>query len=352
MRAWVVERFGKPVDVLTLKEVEAPVLEPRHVLVRVITATLNINEVDSIYGIYKSMPVTPPFVPGFEVYGVVEQAGEGAEDWVGKHVIGMPRGGCGGYAEYAVLPIEMAFQVPADMPVATASAIFWPFHLAWLSLFTRGKLQRGETVLIHAGAGGLGSAAIQLAKYAGARVIATAGSEKKVQLCRDLGADVAINYNTTDFVTAVLDATNGKKVDVALDSIGGDVLEQTWLCLNFGARHILVGFSSGIEQEDERPVLLRQLIFGNISMVGALMSYVDEAVDKNGEHPHGVTPPKVNFNFPSRALGEKIHAELLELFAQGSIKPVVGLEARFEDLPSAIDRFERRETYGRVIVHI
>lgn len=352
MRAWVAERFGRPLDVLRMKDVEVPALEPRHVLVRVITATLNINEVDGIYGIYRSMPIPAPFVPGFEVYGVVKQAGEGAEDWVGKHVIGMPRGGCGGYAEYAVLPTVMAFQVPADMPVATASAIFWPFHLAWLSLFTRAKLQRNETVLIHAGAGGLGSAAIQLAKHVGARVIATAGSEKKVQLCRNLGAEVAINYNTSDFVKVVLDTTGGKKVDVALDSIGGDVLEQTWLCLNYGARHVIVGFSSGIEQEDERPVLLRQLIFDNFSMVGALMAYVDEKPLHEGEFVAGVTPPKVNFNLPSRTLGEEIHTKLLDLFAQGSIKPVIGLEAKFDELPSAIDRFERRETYGRVIVHI
>jgi len=351
MKAWVAERFGEPLEVLRLRDVEMPRLEAGHILVRVLTATINKNEVDGIRGIYASMPTAAPFVPGFEVYGIVEQAGAGAETWVGKHVIGMPRGGHGGYAEYAVLPAVMAFEVPASMPAATASAIFWPFHLAWLSLFTRARLQRGETVLIHAGAGGFGSAAIQLAVHAGARVIATAGSDDKLQLCRDLGAEVTINYRTQDFVKEVLDATGGQKVDVAVDSIGGDVLEQTWRCLNYGARHVILGFSSGIQQEDERPVLLRQLIFGNFSMVGVLMTYVDDKPLASADDVSSVAYPKVNFNMPGRALGEDIHRKLLDLLARGRIRPVVGLEVGFSELPSAIDRFDRREIAGRVVVH-
>ncbi len=351
MRAWVAGRFGEPLDVLKLETVDAPEVAAGHILVRVLAATLNKNEIDGIRGVYASMPTPAPFIPGFEVYGVVEQAGAGAEAWIGKHVIGMPRGGHGGYAEYAVLPTVMAFEVPAALPARTASALFWPFHLAWLALFTRAHLQRDETVLIHAGAGGLGSAAIQLAVHAGARVIATAGTEEKLGLCRDLGADVAINYRTTDFVHAVLDATHGRKVDVALDSVGGEVLEQTWRCLNYGARHIILGFSSGIEQEDERPVLLRQLIFGNFSMVGVLMTYVEDRVLESASDVSGVAYPQVNFNMPSRALGEEIHARILDLLARKRIRPIVGLEVGFEELPQAIDRFDRRETWGRVIVH-
>lgn len=355
MRAWIAERFGEPVEVLKLEEAEKPTAAPGQILIRVLTATINKNEVDGIRGLYASMPTPAPFIPGFEVYGIVEQAGAGAESWVGKHVIGMPLGGHGGYAEYAVLPAVMAFEVPADMPATTASALFWPFHLAWLALFTRAHLQAGETVLIHAGAGGLGSAAIQLAADAGARVIATAGSEEKLHLCRDLGADVAINYRTTDFVKETLKATGKHKVDVALDSIGGDVLEQTWLCLNYGARHITLGFSSGIEQEDHRPVLLRQVIFGNFSMVGVLMTYVEDNAgvvpEETDDGVSGVAYPKVNFNMPPRSLGEQVHAQILERLAAGRIKPVVGLEVGFDDLLDAVDRFDRRQTWGRVVVH-
>jgi len=350
MRAWVAEKFGEPLDVLRLKEVERPgAPQADHILVRVLTATINKNEVDGIRGIYASMPTPPPFIPGFEVYGVVEEAGPGSESWVGKHVIGMPRGGHGGYAEFAVLPTVMAFEVPASMPAATASTMFWPFHLAWLCLFTRGHLKMGETALIHAGAGGVGVAAIQLAHYAGARVIATAGSDDKLKLCRELGAQQTINYRTQNFVEEIL--KTGHKVDVAMDSIGGDVLEQTWRCLNYGARHLIMGFSSGIQQEDERPVLLRQLIFGNFSMVGVLMTYVDDKPVAASDGVSSVAYPAVNFNMPPRSLGEEIHRKLLDLFEAGRIRPVVGLEVGFSELASAIDRFDRRETTGRVVIH-
>lgn len=352
MRAWVAERFGKPLEVLVMKDVPVPVVEPGHVLVKVETATVNKNEVDGIYGKYASMPTPPPFVPGFEILGRVEQAGAGTEDWLGKRVIGMPKGGCGGYAAYALVPTVMTFEVPDDMPAAQASGILWPFHLAWLCLFTRAKLAAGETALIHSGAGGVGSAAVQLAKQAGARVIATAGSDEKLQLCRSLGADVVVNYRSPDLIKHILDAAPGK-VDVAFDGIGGDVTEQTWKTLGYGARHIIMGFSSGIEQEDNRPVLLREMIFGNFSLVGVLMTYVEDKKSlSETSDVSGVNYPKVNFNMPPRSLGLEIHRQVLGLFAAGKIRSVIGLEVGFDELPAAIDRFDRSETAGRVVIHI
>jgi NADPH2:quinone reductase len=348
MRAWVAERFGKPSEVLTIKDMPEPEVEPGHVLVRVETATVNKNEVDGIYGLYASMPHEAPFIPGFEVLGRVIDTGAGAEAFAGTRVIGMPRTGCGGYAEYAVLPTTMAFVVPDEMDTATASGIFWPFHLAWLDLHARARLQEGESVLIHAGAGGLGSAAIQLASLAGARVLATAGSPEKLDLCRDLGAELAIDYRNDDFVARALDATDGRGVDVALDSIGGDVLEQTWRCLNYGARHIILGFSSGIEQEDNRPVLLRQVIFGNFSMVGVLMTYLDDTRQQDT----GMGYPAVNFNMPTRAMGEEIHQKLLGLFSEKKVRSVIGREVAFEELPSGMDDFEDRKVAGRLVMHV
>lgn len=348
MKAWVVEKYGKPSEVLKIQDVERPTVAPGHVLVKVETATVNINEIDSIYGRYASMPHQPPFVPGFEVTGRVIEAGEGAEDFDGKRVIGMPREGKGGYAEYAVLPTTMAFVVPDDLDVKIAAGMFWPFHLAYLGLFTRGKLERGETALIHAAAGGLGSAALQLAVHAGARVIATAGSDEKLALCRELGADVTINYREEDFVEKTLDATDGEGVDLALDSLGGDVLEQTWRVMRYGARHLTIGFSSGIEQEDDRPVLLRQMIFGNFSMVGVLMTYLDDSRSQDT----GMGYPDVNFNMPTRAMGQEIHEKLLDLFAEGAIRPVIGREVAFEDLPSGMDQFEDRTLTGRLVMHV
>src|SRR5258706_10921030 len=126
----------------------------------------------------------------------------------------MPPGAMGGFAEYALCPVASAFEMPAAIPLPDAAALYFPFHLAWLGLFDRAELRAGESVLIHAAAGGSGSAAIQLAKHADARVFATAGTDEKGQLCRDLGADVAINYNTPDFAQVVLGETGNRGVDV------------------------------------------------------------------------------------------------------------------------------------------
>ena len=349
MRAWVADRFGKPSEVLTTRDVEMPEVGDGDLLVKVEAATLNNNDLDAIWGRWATLPVPAPFVPGLEVLGTVEACGPGTEDWTGRRVVGMPRGGFGGYAEYAVLPRTMAFQMPTEMPTAEAAAIFWPFHLAWLCLFTRGGLREAETVMVHSAAGGAGSAAVQLAVGAGARVIATVGSDEKLAICRELGAETAINYRSEDLVAAVREATGGAGVDVAFDGTGGDLTELTWQCMGFGGRHVIFGFSSGIEQTDEARVSLRQPIFGNFSLVGALSTYVDH--DRIVEET-GLEMKRANFNFPSRQLGEEIHGRLLELLERGRIRPVVDREVPFAELPEAIDAFERREIVGRVVVHV
>jgi NADPH:quinone reductase len=278
------------------------------------------------------------------VLGHVEAAGAGAGGFVGKRVVAVPTGAFGGYAELVTGAAPMAFEMPAEdeLPNAPAAAVYLPFHLAWLGLHERAKLSRGETVLIHAAAGGVGSAAVQLAVDAGARVIATAGSAEKVAFCRSLGADVAVDYGTTDFVAAVADATAGRGVDVAFDTVGGEVTEQTFRCMAFNGRHLLLGFASGIEAEDEG-VVLRPVLFGNFSLYGVCLAYVDDAlaVRKGAGH-----------NFLSRAGAERIHAGILGLLRAGRVRPVVGAEVPFDDLPAALQAMADRKTVGRTIVRL
>jgi NADPH2:quinone reductase len=236
----------------------------------------------------------------------------------------------------------MTFEMPSDLPEPEAAAIFMPFHLAWLALYERARLQAGENLLVHAGAGGVGSAAIQLGVHAGARVIATAGSAEKTTLCRELGAEVAINYRETDFVEAVLDATDGRGVDVAFDAVSGDVTLKTFRCMAFNGRHILAGFASGIEAEDEG-LVPRPVLFGNFSLVGVCHAYVDDPV---------VFKRLSGFNFPAHSDGERLHAELLSLFAAGKLRAVVGREVPFAELPAALDAMEQRQTVGRTVVRV
>lgn len=347
MRAWVAERFGNPAEVLAIRDVEQPQPGPDDVLIRVEATTIGNNDLDAIHGRWASLPVPAPFVPGQEVLGAVVEAGANAWSWIGKRVIGMPRGCYGGFADFAVLPGAMTFEVPRDMPVRQAAAMFWPFHLAWLGLFTRAGLKAGETVMIHSAAGGAGSAAIQLAVNAGARVIATVGSDSKIGLCRELGAEVVLNYTKVDLVKEVMQATSGRGVDVCFDGTGGDLTQLTWRCLNFNARHVIFGFSSGIEQTDGRPVLLRDMIFGNFSLVGVLLAYVDKDQTVEGA---GLDLKASAFNPPSHALGKEVQEKLIELLRLGKIRTVVDRVAPFEQLPSALAAFERREVMGRVIV--
>jgi NADPH:quinone reductase len=344
VRAWRVHEFGEPEEVLRLEEVPPPVAGPHELLVRVAATTLNFNDVDGVRGRYRTVCPPLPYTPGMEVLGSVEGAGLGAEEWIGRRVVAVPSGAFGGYAELAVGPRAMAFEMPPepDLPDTPAAAVYFPFHLSWLALHDRANVRAGESVLIHAAAGGVGSAAVQLAVLAGARVIATAGSAEKVELCRSLGADVAINYRDHDFVDAVLDATDGRGVDVAFDSVGGEVTTRTFRCMAFNGRHLLVGFASGIEAEDEG-IVPRPVLFGNFSLSGVCLAYAEDPA---------ALKRVSGFNFPSHADGTRVHARILDLIWAGSVRPVVGREVAFDDLPRALQAMADRRTVGRTVARL
>src|SRR3954468_12388242 len=176
MRAWRTHQYGSPRDALQLDTVDVPTPEVGELLVRVHAIPLNLNDLERITG--GNMMVRPdlPYSPGMEVMGVVEAGGEGAEHRAGERVVALPKGAHGGFAEYAICPTVSAFPMPDTIPLPDAAALYFPFHLAWLGLFDRAHLQAGESVLVHAAAGGSGSAAVQLAADRGARVFATAGT--------------------------------------------------------------------------------------------------------------------------------------------------------------------------------
>ena len=211
---------------------------------------MNFNDIDIIRGRYLTLPLEPPFVPGMESVGVVESAGAGAEHLVGQRVVGIPVMAHGGYASYAVIDAATALGIPAGMSSVDGAALHYPFHLGWFALHERGRLHAGETLLVHAAAGGIGSGVLQIGKALGARVIATAGSDEKVALCRELGADHAINYRRDDFVAVVEELTYGRGVDVAFDTVGGTVTEATFKCMGMNGRHLIAGFSQDIQLED------------------------------------------------------------------------------------------------------
>ena len=340
MRAWRVHEFGAPADVLRVDEVDPPEPGPGEVQIAVEAITINFNDIDGIRGRYRTVPVEPPYIPGMEVLGRVSAAGDGGGALIGTRVCAIPSGAFGGYAEVAVAPVAMTFAMPDDMETATAASVYMPFHVASLALYERAHISADDTVLVHAAAGGAGSAAVQLARARGARVIATAGSPQKLRFVTDLGADLAIDYRQDDFVARVLEATGGRGVDVAFDTVGGTTTVETFRCMAFGGRHLLIGFASGIEAEDEG-IVPRPVLFGNFSLVGVCHAYTEDSL---------AFKRATGLNFPSHADGERLHDDLLRMIAAGTIRPIAGSTSSFSALPEIVGAMEARETIGRNVV--
>jgi NADPH:quinone reductase len=343
MRAWRTHEYGpRPTEVLRLDTVPRPEPEAAEVRVRVQAIPLNLNDLERING--GNMMVRPdlPYSPGMEVMGIVDAGGPGAEDWAGRRVVATTKGAHGGFAEYAICPTVSAFDMPDAIPLPDAAALYFPFHLAWLGLYDRADLRAGERVLIHAAAGGSGTAAIQLAKHRGATVFATAGTDEKVARCRELGADVTINYNRDDFAAVVLDATDKRGVEVVFDNVGEAVFEQSLRCTAYNGRYLMMGFASNKEVADEPFVVPRRIALGNIKLCGVLLAYAEPAMAE-------LVKDAMGWNFASAELGARIATEIVDLVLAGAVKPVVGKVVGFGKLPAAMEAMANRETVGRVI---
>ncbi len=355
MRAWRVHEWGpEPSETLQLDTVPLPQPGAGELLVRAQVIPLNINDMERITG--KNMMARPelPVTPGMEVMGHVVAAGEGVGDWLGRRVVAMPRQATGGFAEYSICPVVSAFDMPEAVPAPDAGALYFPYHLAWLGLIDRADLQAGETVLIHAAAGGAGSAAIQLAKHLGATVFATAGSEAKLELCRELGADFVINYAaeaTTaedpaeDFAAIVLKETKGRGVDVVFDNVGEAVMARSLDCTAYNGRYLMMGFASDKRFADEKLIVPRRVSAGNLKLCGVLLAYANEALAP-------VMKNAMGWNFCPDALGREIMAGVVDLVLAKKIKPVIGEVCGFEDLPHALTRMRDRQTTGRVLINL
>lgn len=339
--AWVATAHGAPTAVLERQRIE--VRPPAAGEVRVTTSTfcVNFNDTDIIRGRWSVVPLQPPFVPGMEAMGVVESAGPGCEHLLGRRVVGIGVGASGGFASATVLDGTSVMPIPDWLTDAQGAALHFPFHLGHYAIAERARIQAGETLLVHAGAGGVGSASIQLGKALGATVIATAGGPEKVEFCRQLGADVAIDYREGGFAEAVMDATYGNGVDVALDSVGGSVFTETCRCMALNGRLLIVGYAEDITN-DGAPISAQPAIYGNFSLCGVCLAYT---ADPLATRMRGMA-------LPSRADGLAAHRRILDLLQAGTVRTVVTAEIPFGELPEGLERQERRETIGRVVVNV
>jgi len=322
MKAVRCNQHGGP-ELLTVEDIAAPVPKAGEVLVSVKAAGVNFPDALIIQNKYQFKPALP-FTPGGELAGVVIAVGDGVTRVrVGDAVIGFT--GWGAFAELAVLPAEGLIPMPEGMPFEIAGSFLMTYGTSWHALKDRAQLQAGETVLVLGAAGGIGIAAIEIAKALGARVIAAASSTEKLQICRAKGADETINYSYEDLRERVKALTGGRGVDVVCDPVGGKFTEPALRSLAWRGRLLVIGFADG---EIPRLPLNLPLLKG-CAIVGVFWG---DFLKRE----------------PDAAAADL--RELLRLYAQSSIASLVSLRCPLEGAGGAIEALMKRKVMGKAVV--
>jgi NADPH2:quinone reductase len=322
MRAIVVDRFMEPAD-LKVGEAPEPRLAPGTLQVAVKAAGCNFFDILMCRGTYQVKPPFP-FVPGAEVAGDVLAVGEGVTGFsVGDRVLASS--GLGGFAERAVVPARGAYVMPAGMSYAEGASFPIVYPTGYAGLVHRGRLAAGETLLVHAAAGGVGIAAVQIGKALGARVLATAGGADKCEVALRAGADLAIDYLADDFVARVKEATNGKGADVIYDSVGGDTFEKSLKCIAWNGRLVVIGFAGGKIPS----VAANRILLKNIEVTGLHWGAYAQ-------------------NQPA-SIAEVFRA-LFALYDAGKIRPLVFREYALDEASAALVALGSRKTWGKVVL--
>lgn len=325
MKAWRVRHLGEPEQALYLDEIDVPQPGPSQLLVRVRAAAAGFPDVLMCRGEYQIRPGLP-FTPGVELCGEVVAMSEGAARFrPGDRVLGLGALPHGGFAEYALMDQATTHLASPALDDAQAAAMFIAYQTGWFGLHRRARLQPGETLLVHAAAGGVGSAAIQLGRAAGARVIGVVGGPAKVPLAQRLGADVVVDRRSEDFVEVVKRVTGGRGADVVYDPVGGEVYERSTKCVAFEGRILVVGFAGGVIQ---RPALNHALV-KNYSILGLHWGL---------------------YNAVEPTAGIACQRELDSLAAAGRITPLVSERGSLDEVPDALRRLAAGMTTGRVVV--
>jgi NADPH2:quinone reductase len=323
MTAIAISKAGGP-EVLVPEERPVPQPGPGEILVKVAAAGVNRPDVMQRQGLYPP-PKGAPDIPGLEIAGDVVALGDSVTRWkAGDKVMALVVGG--GYAEYCLAHEAHALRIPQNISMAEAGAIPETVFTVWHNVFERGALKSGETLLVHGGTSGIGTTAIQLAKAFGAKVITTAGSPEKCEAARKLGADLAINYKTEDFVAATKAATGGKGVEVILDIIGGDYIERNYEAAGVEGRIVQIAFQGS----PKATVNFTRLMLKRLHHTGSTLrsrSVEDKA-----------------------AIAAAVEARVLPLIAAGKMKPVMDSQFALREAGAAHARMESSAHIGKIVL--
>jgi NADPH:quinone reductase len=325
MTAIAIRAPGGP-EVLVPETRPVPAPRPGEILVKVAAAGVNRPDVMQRRGLYPP-PAGATDIPGLEIAGSVAACGEGVTRWnIGDQVTALVIGG--GYAEYCIAVAGHALPIPEGLAPAQAAAAPETFFTVWHNVFERGGLTAGETLLVHGGSSGIGTAAIQLAKSFGARVIVTAGSAQKCEACRKLGADVAIDYKTEDFVAAVKQATGGKGANVILDMVGGDYIERNYEAAAVEGRIVQIAFQASAKAT----VNFMRIMLKRLHHTGSTLRSRADA-DK-------------------AAIARAIETQVWPLVATGKVRPVMDRTFPLADAAAAHARMESSQHIGKIVLTV
>lgn len=323
MKAIQFKEYGKP-EVLQMVEVPMPTINPGYVLVKVKSAGVNFADTARRYGQY--LAKTPlPYIPGAEVAGVItEVSPEVTEYKKGDRVVALTDNG--GYAEYISLHESQLVKIPENVDFNQAAAILGQGVSAYHILKTSGQIKKGDTVLVHAAAGGVGTLAVQLAKIMGAgKVIATASSSEKLELVHTLGADVGINYTEENWHKQVLVNTEGKGGDIILEMVGGDIFKKSLKCIATNGRLVVYGRAGGEVTKFDPAVLMQR----NVSVIGFWLVHILKDVK----------------------LYKESVIELLNYIGEGKLKLIIGRTFSLGDAKIAHELMEGRQTIGKLVLN-
>ncbi|MFE5284883.1 NADPH:quinone oxidoreductase family protein [Nocardia sp. NPDC056611] len=325
MKAWRVTELGEPSTAMRLVDIEEPNPGPGQLVLRTRAAAANFPDVLMCRGEYQIKPELP-FTPGVELCGEVTGVGADVTGFaIGDRVLGGVVPPSGGFAEFAIMDANDAFPAPTALDDAEAAAFYIGYQTGWFGLHRRAHLQPGETLLVHAAAGGVGSAAVQLGKAAGARVIAVVRGSAKAEVAHALGADIVVDRSVQDFVQVVKEVTSGRGADVIYDPVGGEVYQRSTKCIAFEGRILVVGFAGGQIQS----AALNHALVKNYSILGlhwGLYRWADPAAVR------------------------ECHSELTQMAREGVVKPLISERLPLEDAATALQRLADGETVGRVTI--
>ncbi|WP_431856115.1 NAD(P)H-quinone oxidoreductase [Azospirillum sp.] len=320
-----VSKPGAP-EVLVPVQRPVPAVGADEVLIAVLAAGVNRPDVLQRMGRYDPPPGVTD-IPGLEVAGRIAAVGAGVTGWsVGDPVCALLAGG--GYAEYCTAPAAQCLPVPEGLTMAEAAALPETLFTVWSNVVERGRLQAGETLLVHGGASGIGTTAIQLGKALGARVFTTARGADKVRACRNLGADRAIDYTAEDFAVVVKEETGGKGADVVLDIVGGDYLARSIDCMAVEGRYVVIGFLRSPKAEVNLfPVMTKRLTLTGSTLRARPLAY-------------------------KQALAAQLHETVWPLIAQGRLKPVVCETFPLAAAADAHRLMESNQHVGKIVLRV